>query len=73
MRVSVVVRGCPRAGGRGLIFARQGAQFRVLDLEPLHYRQDAHVAEDDCLHLCIPGPLNAIVPPLLTRVLGGLS
>jgi len=52
-------------------FARQGAQFRVLDLEPLHYRQDAHVAEDDCLHLCIPGPLNAIVPPLLTRVLGG--
>ena len=54
-------------------FARQGAQFRVLDLEPLHYRQDAHVAEDDCLHLCIPGPLNAIVPPLLTRVLGGFS
>ena len=48
-------------------------QFRVLDLEPLHYRQDAHVAEDDCLHLCIPGPLNAIVPPLLTRVLGGFS
>ena len=55
------------------LFARQGAQFRVLDLEPLHYRQDAHVAEDDCLHLCIPGPLNAIVPPLLTRVLGGFS
>jgi hypothetical protein len=31
----------------------------VLHLEPLYYRADAHpVRDDDCLHYCIPGPLD---------------
>jgi GDSL/SGNH-like Acyl-Esterase family found in Pmr5 and Cas1p len=34
--------------------------FRVLHVSPLWLRPDAHVrgAKDDCLHYCMPGPLN---------------
>ena len=46
-------------------FARFAPALRMLDLEPLHYRQDAHIQPGaDCLHMCIPGPLS-VVPPLL--------
>mmetsp|Transcript_70616 Transcript_70616/g.117262 ORF Transcript_70616/g.117262 Transcript_70616/m.117262 type:complete len:331 (-) Transcript_70616:407-1399(-) len=44
------------------------SKFKLLDLEPLHYRVDAHVSSEDCLHLCIPGPLE-IVPRLLLQVM----
>jgi GDSL/SGNH-like Acyl-Esterase family found in Pmr5 and Cas1p len=34
-------------------------QQPVLHLEPLYYRADAHpVRDNDCLHYCIPGPLD---------------
>jgi hypothetical protein len=29
--------------------------MRVIDMSPLYYRQDAH---SDCLHFCLPGPLD---------------
>ena len=46
-------------------FARHAPAVRVLDLEPLHYRVDAHIQPGaDCLHMCIPGPLS-VVPQLL--------
>ena len=46
-------------------FARHAPAVRVLDLEPLHYRVDAHIKPGaDCLHMCIPGPLS-LVPQLL--------
>lgn len=31
--------------------------INVIDMSPLYYRIDAH-AIGDCLHYCIPGPLN---------------
>lgn len=53
---------------------------RVLDIEPLYYRVDAHVSSPgnlglstfhkrDCLHSCIPGPLSTLVPQLLLHLL----
>jgi hypothetical protein len=35
-------------------------QQPVLHLEPLYYRADAHpgFGSNDCLHYCIPGPLD---------------
>ena len=45
--------------------------FKVIDMSPLYYRPDAHVALNllfpnkkvayDCLHYCNPGPLNLFV------------
>lgn len=29
--------------------------MKVIDMSPLYYRQDAH---SDCLHFCLPGPLD---------------
>ena len=55
----------------------------VVDLEPLHYRVDAHISspgtlgknafsaahnQPDCLHLCVPGPLS-LFPRLLLHLL----
>jgi hypothetical protein len=33
-------------------------QQPVLHLEPLYYRADAHSGNGDCLHYCLPGPLD---------------
>jgi hypothetical protein len=27
-------------------------------MEPLYYRADAHSGNGDCLHYCMPGPLD---------------
>ena len=32
--------------------------FEVLDMSPLYLRPDSHPGGTDCLHFCIPGPLN---------------
>ena len=36
---------------------RQNA-IPVIDLKMLYYRGDAHRGRHDCLHMCIPGPLD---------------
>ena len=46
----------------------------VLDLRPLYRRADAHVGSQqrgsvDCLHFCMPGPLNTLVPQLLLHLM----
>jgi hypothetical protein len=52
-----------------------GQRLKVLDLEPLHYRVDGHVNKDvgyqDCLHMCIPGPLSFVPRLLMHRLLHG--
>jgi hypothetical protein len=54
-------------------FAREAPHVRLLELEPLHFRVDAHIKPGaDCLHMCIPGPLS-VVPRLLQLELGALS
>lgn len=34
--------------------------YKIIDLTPLYLRPDAHVKgkKDDCLHFCMPGPLD---------------
>ena len=51
---------------------REEAKVPVIDLEMLYRRTDGHPgsksgASDDCLHLCMPGPLD-IFPTLLHHV-----
>ena len=47
----------------------------IMDLEPLRYRPDAHVGVgsqshlNDCVHFCVPGPLNALLPALFLHAL----
>ena len=47
----------------------------IMDLEPLRYRPDAHVGvgsqshPNDCVHFCVPGPLNALLPALFLHAL----
>ena len=55
--------------------------LRLLDLQPLFLRTDAHIGSQlveggcrdpcvpDCLHLCMPGPLHSLVPRLLLHLL----
>jgi hypothetical protein len=44
--------------------------FKLLDVFPLYYREDAHALSEarDCLHYCQPGPLN-LIPQLLLQML----
>lgn len=37
----------------------------VIDLQMLYYRVDAHRRPNDCLHMCMPGPLDAMFPTML--------
>jgi len=41
-----------------------------IDMSPLYFRPDSHPPKhiDDCLHYCIPGPLD-IFPQLLLNML----
>jgi hypothetical protein len=32
--------------------------FGVVDMSPLYLRPDAHPGNEDCLHYCMPGPLD---------------
>ena len=45
----------------------------MMDLRPLYLRTDAHVGTQtggsDCLHMCMPGPINTLVPQLLLHVM----
>jgi hypothetical protein len=43
--------------------------IHVIDMRMLYYRSDAHVNNpDDCMHLCVPGPLD-IIAPLFSHLL----
>ena len=42
--------------------------FKILDMSPLYYRPDAHVGGSDCLHFCLPGPVD-IFPIVLLQML----
>ena len=49
--------------------------FKILDMAPLYMRGDAHVGfakafrgDPDCLHYCIPGPVD-LFPVLLQQML----
>jgi len=51
--------------------------FKLIDMEPLHYRPDAHPykkllphkrAAHDCLHYCMPGPLDVFSHILLNML-----
>lgn len=53
-------------------FSRENNLF-YLDMSPLYWRSDGHVGVDDvgsldCLHYCLPGPLN-LFPRLLLQML----
>lgn len=56
--------------------ARRSSKIKFLDLHPLYYRPDGHVVKGlfpggrpkphaDCLHSCMPGPLNYFSQALL--------
>jgi hypothetical protein len=63
----------PQRDAQARAFFSTRPRWRVLDLQPLHYRVDAHIEPgQDCLHLCIPGPLS-VVPPLLHNVLASFG
>ena len=32
--------------------------FKMLDMPSPHYRPDKHVGGTDCLHFCLPGPVD---------------
>lgn len=45
----------------------------ILDMAPLYFRPDAHPASvvpqsPDCLHYCVPGPLDIVGPILITML-----
>lgn len=56
-----------------------GTHVRVINLLALHLRPDAHpgsfltAADRDCRHLCIPGPLDHVVPRQVLDALGELG
>lgn len=45
--------------------------WRFLDMSPLYYRPDGHIRgpKDDCLHYCLPGPVNLFAQLLLHLLL----
>ncbi len=50
--------------------------FKVLDVSPLYLRPDAHPSSvpgvaPDCLHFCLPGPLDIVGNILLTMMFNG--
>ena len=42
--------------------------MKVLDMYPLYLRPDSHTSRHDCLHFCLPGPVDIIGPLLLTML-----
>lgn len=46
-------------------FVRSQMGMRVIDMSPLYYRQDAH---SDCLHYCMPGPVDLFSVLLLNML-----
>jgi hypothetical protein len=42
--------------------------MKIIDLSPLYYRSDAHPGGNDCLHYCMPGPID-LFPILLLQML----
>lgn len=42
--------------------------WQVVDLSPLYTRHDAHPGQGDCLHFCLPGPID-LIGPLLMQML----
>ncbi|KAL7477584.1 hypothetical protein ACHAW6_003386 [Cyclotella cf. meneghiniana] len=51
------------------IFPRHG--IHLIDMRMLYFRSDAHVGGKDCIHMCIPGPLD-IIAPLFSELLDNL-
>ena len=49
--------------------ARYG--FKILDMSPLYYRADAHAGNGDCLHFCMPGPVDLFSILLLQMLYNG--
>ena len=45
--------------------------IHVIDMRMLYYRSDAHPGTPDCLHMCVPGPLD-IIAPLFSQLLDQL-
>ena len=51
-----------------------GAGWHLLDAyTPSSLRPDAHLRADDCLHFCMPGPIDAWVQQLMVLLWGGLA
>jgi hypothetical protein len=48
--------------------ARDEFHMAILDLEPLYGRPDAHPGVDDCLHYCMPGPIDLVATLLLQKL-----
>jgi hypothetical protein len=50
--------------------------IHIIDMRMLYFRSDAHVSSKhgggDCLHMCVPGPLD-VIAPLFLQLLNGLS
>jgi hypothetical protein len=42
-----------------------------VDLAPLYLRPDAHPGGNDCLHMCVPGPLDLFSILLLAMLRNG--
>ena len=42
--------------------------FKIIDMYPLYLRPDGHPPDGDCLHYCMPGPLNFMNDVLLTMM-----
>jgi GDSL/SGNH-like Acyl-Esterase family found in Pmr5 and Cas1p len=42
--------------------------FSIIDMTPLYLRPDAHPGEWDCLHYCVPGPLDLFSVLLLNML-----
>lgn len=46
--------------------------YKVLDMSPLYLRPDAHIpGGKDCLHFCIPGPLDLFAQLMLQMLVNG--
>jgi hypothetical protein len=45
--------------------------IQVIDMSPLYFRADAHPGSGDCLHYCIPGPLNLFSVLFMNKLLYG--
>jgi hypothetical protein len=52
-----------------LSVARYG--FKILDMSPLYYRADAHTGGGDCLHFCMPGPVDLFAILLFQMLYNG--
>jgi hypothetical protein len=47
--------------------------IHIIDMRMLYYRSDAHRSHrHDCLHFCVPGPLD-VIAPLFSQLLDRLS